>query len=92
MVTEVSSSAPAPEPVEKDSRGILDPWLLQQRVNLSRYPVGPALAGLIDRFWAVAWDLPPGTAHRQQVLTHPGCNVTVGPADASAGEDGRWRR
>ncbi|MDQ2729008.1 MAG: helix-turn-helix domain-containing protein [Actinomycetota bacterium] len=76
----------SPEPVERDSRGILDPWLLQQRVNLSRYPVGPALGGLIDRFWAVEWDLPAGTEHRQAVLTHPGCNLSVGHADAAAGQ------
>lgn len=42
-----------PEPVEPDSRGILDPWLLQQRVTLTRYPVDAELAGLVDRFWAV---------------------------------------
>jgi hypothetical protein len=42
-----------PEPVDRDSRGILAPWLLRQRVRLTRYPVSAALAGLIDRFWAV---------------------------------------
>ncbi|HEX5347972.1 MAG TPA: hypothetical protein VFW64_12875 [Pseudonocardiaceae bacterium] len=47
-----------PQPVERDSRGILDPWLLRQRVRLSRYPAGPTLVGLVDRFWAVQWDLP----------------------------------
>jgi AraC-like DNA-binding protein len=82
------SSGPAP--VEQDSRGILDPWLLRQRVRLNRYPAGPALAALVDWFWAVSWDLPPGTAHRQQVLTHPGANISVGhanaaPADRAAG-------
>jgi AraC-like DNA-binding protein len=76
-----------PDPVEADSRGILDPWLLQQRVRLTRYPPTPALAGLVDRFWAVAWDLPRGTAHRQQVLTHPGANLSIGHADgADAGD------
>jgi AraC-like DNA-binding protein len=76
----VSGSWPAP--VERDSRGILDPWLLRQRVHLTRYPAGEALAGVVDRFWAVRWDLPPGTFHRQQVLTHPAANVSVGHADA----------
>ncbi len=81
---------PGPEPVQRDSRGILDPWLLRQRVRLHRYPAGPALAGLVDWFWAVSWDLPPGTVHRQQVLTHPGANISVGhanatPADREAG-------
>jgi len=80
----VSSSRP--DPVEQDSRGILDPWLLRQRVRLTRYPAGPALAGLVDRFWAVSWDLPPGTAHRQQVLTHPGANFSVGHANARPGD------
>jgi AraC-like DNA-binding protein len=70
-----------PEPVERDSRGILDPWLLRQRVQLTRYPAGGVLAGLVDRFWAVRWDLPPGTVHQQQVLTHPGANISVGNAN-----------
>ncbi|HLI39492.1 MAG TPA: helix-turn-helix transcriptional regulator [Streptosporangiaceae bacterium] len=73
------------EPVERDSRGILSPWLLRQRVRLTRYPPGPGLAGLVDRFWAVRWDLPPGIVHRQQVLTHPAANLSVGCPDAGAG-------
>jgi AraC-like DNA-binding protein len=72
-----------PEPVERDSRGILDPWLLRQRVQLTRYPAPGALAGLVDRFWAVRWDLPPGTVHQQQVLTHPGANMSVGNANVT---------
>jgi AraC-like DNA-binding protein len=73
--------ASAPEPVERDSRGILDPGLLRQRVRLTRYPVDDALAGLVDRFWAVRWHLPPGREHRQQVLTHPAANLSVTLAD-----------
>lgn len=75
-----------PERVERDSRGILDPWLLRQRVQLNRYPAGPALAGLVDRFWAVQWNLPPGRHHRQQVLTHPAANISVGHANARPGD------
>lgn len=80
-------SSTAPEPLERDSRGILDPWLLGQRVRLTRYPPTPALDGLVDRFWAVAWDLPPGAAHRQQILTHPGANLSVGNANATSPAD-----
>jgi AraC-like DNA-binding protein len=80
----VSESGPAP--VEQDSRGILDPWLLRQLVQLNRYPPGPALAGLVDRFWAVRWNLPPGQHHRQQVLTHPGTNISIGHANARPGD------
>ena len=78
-------SSSGPDPVELDSRGILGPWLLRQRLQLTRYPAGPALDGLIDRFWAVRWDLPPGAAHEQQVLTHPGANISVGHANAERG-------
>ncbi|MEP7024267.1 MAG: helix-turn-helix domain-containing protein [Actinomycetota bacterium] len=90
-MTSLSPSDPAPpdtapRPVEQDSRGILDPWLLRQRVSLTRYPPGPALAGLVDRFWAVRWDLPEGTVHRQQVLTHPGANLSIGPPSARPGQ------
>lgn len=73
---------PRPKPVEQDSRGILDPWLLRQRVRLTRYPASPTLSGLIDRFWIVEWDLPDHTVHSQRVLTHPGANLTVGHTDA----------
>jgi AraC-like DNA-binding protein len=79
-------STSEPDPVERDSRGILDPWLLRQRVQLTRYPAGPVLDGLVDRFWAVRWDLPPGTVHQQQVLTHPGANVSIGHANGTAGQ------
>lgn len=79
-------SSSGPDQVAQDSRGILGPWLLRQRVQLTRYPAGPALAGLVDRFWAVRWDLPPGAVHRQQVLTHPGANFSIGTADARPGE------
>ena len=80
----VSSSGA--DPVERDSRGILDPWLLRQRVQLTRYPPGPALAGLIDRMWVVRWDLPDGAVHRQRLLTHPGANFSVGHPSARPGE------
>lgn len=74
-----------PAPVERDSRGILDPWLLRTRVAFTRHPPTPALAGLVDRFWAVRWNLPAETAHRQEVLTHPSVNLTVGTPDARTG-------
>ncbi|MHB8313019.1 MAG: helix-turn-helix domain-containing protein [Candidatus Dormibacteria bacterium] len=72
-------------PVAQDSRGILDPWLLRQRVSLTRYPPGPDLQGLVDHFWAVQWDLPEGVVHRQRVLTHPAANLSVGHPDALIG-------
>ena len=73
--------------VDQDSRGILDPWLLRRRVQLTRYPPGAQLDGLIDHFWAVRWDLPTGVQHRQQVLTHPSANLSVAHPDARAHPD-----
>jgi AraC-like DNA-binding protein len=80
----VSGSGPAQ--VEEDSRGILDPWLLRQRVRLTRYPAPPALEALVEWFWAVRWDLPDGVVHRQQVLTHPGANLSVANPSARPGQ------
>ena len=71
-------------PGRVDDRDI-DPALLRQRVALTRYPPTPALAAVIDRFWAVRWKLPEGACHRQQVLTHPGANASVGHANAMPG-------
>jgi AraC-like DNA-binding protein len=66
-----------PRPLEEDARGIVDPEVLRRRVSLTRYPPGKALEGLVDRFWTVRWSLPPGVSHSQQVLTHPGANLSV---------------
>jgi AraC-like DNA-binding protein len=78
---------PEPPPVSQDSRGIIDPALLRERLTLNRYPPGPALEGLIDRFWVVSWRLPEGMVHTQQVLTHPCANLSVSPVDLL--DDGR---
>lgn len=74
-----------PDQVDRDSRGILDPWLLRRRVAFARYPPTPALEGVVDLFWAVRWDLPPGANHRQEVLQHPSLNLSVGTPDARTG-------
>ena len=67
-----------PAPVESDSRGILHPGRFSQAVRLTRFPPTAALAGLIDRFWVVEWDLPVGEPHRQEVLAHPCANLSMG--------------
>lgn len=72
---------PPPPAVAQDSRGIIAPALLRERLTLNRYPPGPDLEGLIDRFWVVSWRLPDGMVHIQQVLTHPCANLSVSPAD-----------
>src|SRR5947209_2425181 len=74
-----------PTPVELDARGIVDPGLFRRRVTLTRYPAGSALDGLVDRFWAVRWDLPARVEHVQRVLTHPGANLYAGHAEPPPG-------
>ena len=37
--------------------------------------------GLVEWFWSVAWSMPPGTFHDQQVLNHPAGNISIGTLD-----------
>lgn len=65
-------------PVDHDTRGIMAPRRVPQFATLSRFEAQVELAGLVDWFWCVEWDLPSGVVHRQRVLTQPGVNVSVG--------------
>lgn len=69
-------------PVSEDSRGIIDPGRLQERVALERYAPGPALAGLVDCFWVVSYALPAGLLHVQRILPHPCVNLSVAHGQA----------
>jgi AraC-like DNA-binding protein len=73
-----------PPPVDSDSRGIIDPRLFQQRLRLTRYPVPASLEGLVDWFWIVEWEFEPDESFTQDVLTHPGANISVSPEDGDA--------
>lgn len=64
-----------------DTRGIVDPAAMLRVVDFERYPAGEALDGLVEWFWSVAWDLPGGTVHDQQVIGHPAGNISVGSID-----------
>lgn len=63
-----------------NTRGIIAPGRMMQRVAFARYAAPPGLVGLVDWFWSVAWDLPAGETHRQDVVSQPGVNVSVGTA------------
>ena len=70
-------SAQAPEP-----RGVLHPRLPQGEFRHERRPPGAVLAGLIEHYWFVAWDLrglPPQT---QETLPHPSVHLVVEPPQA----------
>lgn len=68
-------------PPPRDTRGIVDPDGMLQVVSLHRYPAGAALEGIVEWFWAVAWDLPAGSERVQHVLAHPSANICVGTSD-----------
>ena len=72
-----------PTPLPADTRGIIDPATMARHVTLNRYPAGEVLDGLVDWFWAVAWQLPEGIEHVQQVLNHPSGHISVGTTDDS---------
>jgi AraC-like DNA-binding protein len=64
-----------------DTRGILDPAEMMRLVAFDRAPAGEGLEGIVEWCWSVAWDLPEGRTHDQEVLGHPAGNVSIGTAD-----------
>lgn len=78
--------------VENDTRGIIAPAEMARRVRLSRFAAPGELAGLIDWFWCVQWELPAGAVHRQRVLPQPGVNISVGdpPPEGEDPPPGPW--
>jgi AraC-like DNA-binding protein len=64
-----------------DTRGILDPAEMMRLVAFDRAPAGDALEGIVEWCWSVAWDLPDGRTHDQEVLNHPAGNLSVGTSD-----------
>jgi AraC-like DNA-binding protein len=67
--------------VHDDTRGIIDPAAMADVVDFERFGPGPRLDGLVEWFWAVAWDLPAGVVHDQEVLNHPAGHISVGTVD-----------
>lgn len=67
--------------IPDDTRGILDPAEMMRHVDFARSPSGEVLDGLVEWFWTVAWDVPDGYVHDQQVLNHPAGNVSIGTLD-----------
>lgn len=50
------------------STGILNRLNGEQFFKLSRYYPTPLLAGLVEHYWLVEWDLPENYTHVQEVL------------------------
>lgn len=54
---------------------------MMRHVDFARSPAGDVLDGLIEWFWSVAWELPEGLVHDDQVLNHPAGNISIGALD-----------
>ncbi len=54
---------------------------MMRLVTFDRQPAGDVLDGLVEWFWSVAWDLPRGVEHDQEVINHPAGNISVGTLD-----------
>jgi AraC-like DNA-binding protein len=47
------------------------------RFTLDRYPPAEDLAGLVERYWVVSWEVPPGSEASITLLPHPCANVVL---------------
>ncbi len=45
--------------------------------SLDRHPASSRLAGLVERYWVVSWDVPPGREASITLLPHPCVNVVL---------------
>jgi len=61
------------------TNGILDFPQALQHFRLRRHAPAEDLRPWIEGYWVVAWDLPPGKAHRQANVSHASINVAVEP-------------
>lgn len=62
--------------------GVLRPAVTSERAGLRRdYPMHPALAPFVERYWSVRWECRAGAPHRADVLAHPCVNLTVEEGD-----------
>jgi AraC-like DNA-binding protein len=60
----------------------LDPSILRPRTSAKnfdydRHPVPAGLAGLVEHFWTVSWDLETGRPYTAQTLPYPSVNLSV---------------
>jgi AraC-like DNA-binding protein len=45
--------------------------------SLDRYPAAAEMSGLVERYWVVSWDVPPGRESSITLLPHPCVNVVL---------------
>lgn len=65
-------------------RGVVGKARAQQRFLLERFYPSKDLKQFIEHYWLISWDLPEGTPHTQQVISHPCVNVSFLQNNSSA--------
>ncbi|WP_395111214.1 helix-turn-helix domain-containing protein [Actinomadura sp. SCN-SB] len=58
------------------TRGILNARVARENFRVTRIAPPAALAGYVEFFWVLVWDLRGRKPHRQQVLTRPSVHMT----------------
>jgi AraC-like DNA-binding protein len=69
---------------------ILRPQTSAQFFDYERHRARAPLDELVEHFWTVVWDLPPGTSYAAQTLPYPSINLSV--TDTEADVTGLIRR
>ncbi|MES2949531.1 MAG: AraC family transcriptional regulator [Pseudomonadota bacterium] len=91
----MSQPAPAP-PGQPDTkpRGVLRPTFSQGQFEHHRQLPSPTLAGLVEHYWHVRWDLRGLPAQQQATLPHPNVHLVVehGQARIYGVHHGRFMR
>lgn len=64
--------------MEAGTRGILNPVDGFAHFSLERELPGDELAGVVERFWSVRWDLEGRPAFEQEILPYPCVNLSYG--------------
>lgn len=95
----VGSSSPAPASLpgaqpQSEVRGVLRPAFKQGEFQHQRQLPTPTLAGLVEHYWYVSWDLRGLPAQQQATLPHPNVHMVVehGQARIYGVHSGRFMR
>jgi len=74
-------------PVERDARGIVNPAAGLRHFRLDRIDPSARVARFVELYWIVEWDLDPGAAHTQELVTHPSVNLSFQCQHRGPGDD-----
>lgn len=60
---------------DTSTRGIVHAAAGRDKFSLARFESGPELMPFVEHYWAVRYDLPPGTTHTQTILSFPNVHL-----------------